>query len=113
MERTVAQELLTKLQAQHGGCTLYQLHKILGVTTQSIYRMSNGQMSMATDTILIACDVLGEDSRPWIVRAELERCKSPERRQILKHILEAFDCPESRAAVGFMAFLVVGFFFGY
>ncbi len=68
---------------------------------------------MGTDTLLIACDILGEDSRPWIVRAELERCKSPERRKILKHILEAFDSPETRAAVGFLALFTVGLFLGY
>jgi len=101
------------LQEHHVGCSLYQLHNILGISTANIYQFSKGQYEMSADTLLIACDILGLDPRPWLIRIELTRCKSPKRRQILQRILDTMDCPENRAAVGFMAFLVVGFFFGY
>jgi len=111
--KTVTQELLTMLQEHHDGCSLYALHNILGVSTANIYQFSKGQYEMSADTLLIACDILGLDPRPWLIRVELTRCKSPKRRQILERILASLDSPESRAAVGFLAFFVVGFFVGY
>ncbi|WP_199453525.1 hypothetical protein [Marinobacter sp. bablab_jr008] len=110
MKKTPSQELLTMLQAQHNGCSLYALHHILGVTDAAIYKIADGTSEMSTDTILIACDCLGVDPRPWLIRAELTRCRSPKRRQILTRILAELDTAETRAAVGFLAFFVVGFF---
>ena len=65
---------------------------------------------MGADTVLIVCDVLGIDPRPWLIRVELTRCKSPKRRQILQRILADLDTPAGRAIAGFLAFFVVGFF---
>lgn len=108
MSRTTTQELLTMLQTQHDGCSLYALHNILGVSKAAIYQMADGQQEMNTDTLLIACDVLGVDPTPWLLRVELTRCRSPKRRQILKAMLDRFDAPETRAVAGFLAFFVVG-----
>lgn len=110
MKETVGQKLLTMLQAQHNGCSLYALHHILCVSDANVYQIAKGERHMATDTILIACDCLGIDARPWLIQAEIDTCKSPKRRQILQRILAELDTPQTRAAVGFLAFFVVGFF---
>lgn len=110
MKETVGQKLLTMLQAQHDGCSLYALHHILCVSDANVYQIAKGERHMATDTILIACDCLGIDARPWLIQAEIDTCKSPKRRQILYRILDELNTPETRAAVGFLAFFVVGFF---
>lgn len=65
---------------------------------------------MGSDTILIACDCLGIDPRPWLIQVELDRCKSPKRRQILTRILSELDSPAGRAIAGLFLFLVVGDF---
>ncbi|WP_375170105.1 hypothetical protein [Marinobacter sp.] len=111
--KTVSQELLTLLQTQHDGCSLYALADILGVTTQNIYRISNGQGQFSTDTILIACDCLGVDPRPWLIQAELDRCKSPKRRQILQRILADLDTAAGRAIAGVVLVFLVGDFGGF
>jgi len=98
------------LQAQHGGCSLYALHHILGVSTQAVYKIADGKAHMGTDTMLIACDCLGVDPRPWLIRVELERCKSPKRRQILMKILNDLEPVITRAVVGFVALFGVGLF---
>lgn len=110
MKETVGQQLLTMLQAQHDGCSLHALHHILCISHQNVYQIAKGERHMATDTILIACDCLQVDPRPWLIRAEIDTCKSPKRRQILQRILAELDTPQTRAAVGFLAFFVVGFF---
>ena len=104
---TVGKELLTLLKTHHDGCSLYALHDILGLSTQAVYDIANGHSSMGADTILIACDVLGIDSRPWLIRAELDRCRSPKRRQILERILSELDSPAGRAIAGLWLFCVV------
>ena len=96
------------LQTQHDGCSLYALHNILGLSPQAIYDISNGHTELSSDTLLIACDVLGVDPTPWLLRVELTRCRSPKRRQILKAMLDRFDAPETRAVAGFLSFFVVG-----
>ena len=111
--KTVSQELLTLLQQHHDGCSVYELHKILCVSRSAIYQIADGDVEMQSETILIACDILGLDARPWIIRTEITRTRSPKRRQILERILASLDSPESRAAVGFLAFFTVGLFFGY
>ena len=68
---------------------------------------------MGTDTILIACDCLGIDARPWLIRAELDRCKSPKRRKILERILMDLDTPAGRAIAGVVLVLLVGDFGGF
>jgi len=65
---------------------------------------------MATDTILIACDCLGLDPRPWLIRAEIDVCRSPKRRQILMKILNDLEPVITRAVVGFVALFGVGLF---
>ena len=110
MKKNVGQTLLTRLQAQHDGCSVRALHQILGISPQNVYQIWHGQNHMATDTILIACDCLGEDARPWLIQAEIETCRSPKRRQILYKILGDLDTPVGRAIAGVMAFFVVGFF---
>lgn len=111
--KTVGRELLTMLQAQHDGCSLYALHHILGLSTQAVYEIANGHTSMGTDTILIACDCLGIDPRPWLIQAELDRCKSPKRRKILNKILADLDTTVTRAAAGVLAFFMMGFYGGF
>lgn len=108
--KTVSQQLLTMLQTQHDGCSLYALADILGVTTQNVYKISNGHGQFSTDTVLIACDCLGIDPRPWLIRVELDRCKSPKRRQILMKILADLEGPVTRAVAGVLAFFMVGFY---
>jgi plasmid maintenance system antidote protein VapI len=105
-----SQQLLTNLQAQHNGCTLYALHHILGISDRAVYKLADGKSHMASDTILIACDCLGVDARPWLIRVELDRCKSPQRRQILMKILNDLEPIITRAAVGFVALFGVGLF---
>lgn len=107
---TVGQELLSLLQKQHDGCSLHALHSILCVSHQNVYQIAKGERHMATDTILIACDCLGEDARPWLIQAEMDTCKSPKRRQILKKILADLEGPVTRAAAGVLAFFMVGFY---
>lgn len=111
--KNASQELLTMLQTQHDGCSLYALHHILGVTDQAIYNIADGRSQMGSDTILIACDCLGIDARPWLIRVELERCKSPKRRQILQRILADFDTTAGRAIAGFVLVFLVGDFGGF
>lgn len=111
--KTVSQELLTMLQTQHDGCSLYALHHILGVSKANIYQIADGDQEMSTDTMLIACDCLGIDPRPYLIRAELTRCRSPKRRQILQKILADLDTTLGRAIAGFALFLVVGDFGGF
>lgn len=96
------------LQTQYDGCSLYALHNILSISDANVYQIFKGERHMATDTILIACDVLGVDPTPWIIQAEMETCRSPKRRQILKAMLDRFDAPQTRAVAGFLAFFVVG-----
>ena len=110
MKETVGQTLLTKLQTQHDGCSLYALHDILGVSRQNVCQIAKGERHMATDTILIACDCLGVDSRPWLIQAEIDTCKSPKRRQILTKILADLEGPVTRAVAGVLAFFMVGFY---
>lgn len=110
---TTSQELLTFLQTQHDGCSLYALADMLGVTTQNIYKISNGHGQFSSDTILIACDCLGVDPRPWLLRVEMERCKSSKRRQILQRILSDLDSGPGRAIAGLVLVLVVGDFGGF
>ena len=86
---------------------------MLGISPQNVYQIWHGQSHMATDTILIACDCLGEDARPWLIQAEIETCKSPKRRQILEKILTELDTPAGRAIAGLFLFLVVGDFSGF
>ena len=104
---TVTQDLLTRLQKQHDGCSVYELHNILGLSKSAIYQMADGSVEMQGDTLMIACDILGEDVRPWLVRIELTRCRSPKRRQILKRILDDYDTPATRAMAGAVAFLAL------
>ena len=110
MKKTVGQKLLTMLQAQHDGASLLAISHILCISHQNVYQIAKGQRHMASDTILIACDCLGIDPRPWLIRAEIDTCKSPKRRQILQRILAELDTPQTRAIAGFLAFFVVGFF---
>ena len=113
MKETVGQKLLTMLQAQHDGCSLYALHDMLGVSRQNVYQIANGQRHMATDTILIACDCLQVDARPWLIQAEIDTCKSPKRRQILFKILADLEPALTRAVAGVLAFFMVGNFAGF
>lgn len=110
MKETVGQQLLTMLQAQHDGASLLAVSQMLCISHQNVYQIAKGQRHMASDTILIACDCLQVDARPWLIQAEIDTCKSPKRRQILYRILDELNTPETRAAVGFLAFFVVGFF---
>lgn len=110
MKETVGQRLLTKLQAQHDGCSLFAVAQILCISHQNVYQIAKGNRHMATDTLLIACDCLGEDARPWLIQAEMDTCKSPQRRQILKKILADLEGPVTRAAAGVLAFFMVGFY---
>jgi plasmid maintenance system antidote protein VapI len=107
---TVGQELLTRLQKQHNGCSLYSVAQILCISHQNVYQIAKGNRHMATDTLLIACDCLGEDARPWLIRAEMDTCKSPQRRQILQKILTDLEGPVTRAVAGVLAFFMVGFY---
>lgn len=68
---------------------------------------------MSPDTILIACDCLGVDSRPWLIQAEIDTCRSPKRRQILERILAEMNTPAGRAIAGLVLFLMVGDFSGF
>jgi len=111
MSKTVGQELLTLLQTQHGGISLYAVSQMLCVSHQNVYQIANGERHMASDTILIACDCLGVDPRPWLIQAEIDTCKSPKRRQILARILADLDTPAGRAIAG-LVLLVVGVDYG-
>jgi len=53
------------------------------------------------------------DARPWLIQAEIDASKSPQRRQILIKILRDLETAVSRAATGVAAFLVMGFFGGF
>ena len=110
---TVGQQLLTMLKAQHVGASTYSLHHILGCSPQNVYQLADGTQEMGSDTVLIACDCLGIDPRPWLIQVELNRCKSPKRRQILTKILADLDTTLGRAIAGFALFLVVGDFGGF
>lgn len=99
----VTTELLTKLKTAYPDASLYHFHKILGCSTQSIYKMNDGKSQMGADTILIVCDVLGLDPQPYLIRAEIERCKSPIRRQILEDILSRLSTPAALAALALAA----------
>lgn len=107
MMENVGRELLTLLQAQHEGCSLYALHNILGLSNQAVYQIAHGHQEMGADTVLIACDVLGVDPQPWLIRVELTRCKSAKKRQILERMLEQFDTPQARAVAGLWLFCLV------
>lgn len=113
MRGTVGQQLLTMLQSQYDGCSLNALHNILCVSPQNVYQIAHGERSMSTDTILIACDILGVDPQPWLIQSEIDTCRSPKRRQILERILAKMDTATGRAAVGLLAFLLVGDFGGF
>lgn len=89
---------------------MHALHNILCISSQYIYQIANGNRGMSTDTILIACDVLGEDPRPWLLEAEIQTCQSPKRREILRRLLGELNTPAGRAVAGMVAFLVVGDF---
>lgn len=106
---TVGQTLLTKLQTHHGGCTLHALHNILCISSQYIYQIANGNRGMSTDTILIACDILGEDPRPWLIQAEIQTCQSPKRREILRRLFDELNTPAGRAIAGLLVFMVLPF----
>lgn len=106
----VGQTLLTMLRTQYPDASLYSFHHMLGCSPQNVYQIADGTQEMGADTILIACDCLGIDARPWLIQAELDRCKSPKRRQILSRILAELDTPQTRAIAGVLAFFVVGFF---
>ena len=110
---TVGKQLLTMLKAQHPGASLYSFHHILGCSPQNVYQIADGDSAMGADTILIACDCLGIDPRPWLIQAELDRCKSPKRRQILARILADLDTATGRAIAGLVLVLVVGDFGGF
>lgn len=107
---TVGQQLLTMLRAQHPDASLYSLHHILGCSHQTVYQIADGTQEMGADTVLITCDCLGIDPRPWLIQVELHRCKSPKRRQILTKILADLEPAITRAVVGFLAVFTVGFF---
>jgi len=98
--KTPGMELLTMLQTQHDGCSLYALRNILGVSNQTIYQIANGTQEMGADTVMICCDVLGVDPQPWLLRIEITRCRSPKRRLILERMLAAMDSPGARAVAG-------------
>ena len=107
---TVGQQLLTMLRSLHEEASLYSFHHILGCSHQTVYQIADGTQEMGADTILIVCDCLGIDPRPWLIRAELTRCKSPKRRQILMKILGDLEPVVTRAVVGFVALFGVGLF---
>ena len=111
--QSVGTVLLTKLQTQYDGATLNAVSRILCISSQNAYQIAHGQRNMASDTILIACDCLGLDARPWLIQAEIDASKSPQRRQILIKILRDLETAVSRAATGVAAFLVMGFFGGF
>lgn len=108
--QTVGMELLTLLKAQYPDASTYSLHHILGCSPQNVYQIADGSQEMGADTVLIACDCLGIDPRPWLIRVELHRCKSSKRRQILNKILADLEGPVTRAAAGVLAFFMVGFY---
>ena len=108
---TVGQTLLTMLKAQYPDASTYSFHHMLGCSPQNIYQIADGSQEMGADTVLIACDCLGIDPRPWLIRVELHRCKSPKRRQILTRILADLDTPTGRAIAG-LVLLVVGVDYG-
>jgi plasmid maintenance system antidote protein VapI len=107
--QAVGKQLLTKLQTQYDGATLNAVSRILCISSQNAYQIAHGQRQMASDTILIACDCLGLDARPWLIQAEIDACKSPQRRQILMKILADLGTAVSRSATGVAAFLMMGF----
>lgn len=102
---SVTKELLTKLKEAYPDASLYHFHKILGCTKQSIYQMEGGDRQMGADTILIVCDVLGLDPQPWLLRAEIERCKSDHRRQILSQMLDRLNRSPALAALALLPFV--------
>lgn len=108
---TVGQKLLTMLQSHYDGCSLYAIHQMLGISRQNVYQIASGKRHMSTDTILIACDCLGVDPRPWLIQAEIDTCRSPKRRQILARILADLDTPTGRAIAG-LFLLMVGVDYG-
>ena len=110
MKETVGQKLLTMLQAQHDGCSLYAVSQMLCISHQNVYQIAKGNRHMASDTILIACDCLQVDARPWLIQAEIDTCKSPQRRQILYKILADLEPALTRAVAGLFAFFMVGNF---
>jgi plasmid maintenance system antidote protein VapI len=111
--KNVGQELLTRLQTQYQAPSLRALHHVLCVSPQNLYQIDKGQRHMATDTILIACDCLGIDPRPWLIQAEIDVCKTPQRRQILTRILHDLDSTATRAVTGCVAFLLMGWGGGF
>ena len=113
MKETVGQKLLTMLQSQHDGASLHAVSQILCISSQNVYQIAKGQRHMASDTILIACDCLQVDARPWLIRAEIDTCKSPQRRQILYKILADLEPALTRAVAGVLAFFMVGNFAGF
>lgn len=110
MKKTVGQHLLTMLQTQHDGCSLFSVSQMLCISHQNVYQIAKGNRHMAGDTILIACDCLQADARPWLIQAEIETCKSPQRRQILYKILADLDTSLGRAIAGLVLVFVVGDF---
>lgn len=104
---TVGKQLLTMLKAQHPDASTYSLHHILGCSPQNVYQIADGTSAMGADTILIACDCLGIDPRPWLIQAELDRCKSPKRRKILLKILDDLDTTVGAAVAGLALLFVV------
>ena len=100
----VTRELLTKLKEAYPDASLYHFHKILGCSTQSIYKMEGGKTQMGADTILVVCDVLGIDPQPWLLRAEIERAKSDHRRQILTEMLGRYTAAAAVAVCGLSYF---------
>ena len=102
---SVTKELLTKLKEAYPDASLYHFHKILGCSTQSIYMMEGGKREMGADTILVVCDVLGLDPQPWLLRAEIARCKSDHRRQILSQMLDKLTGSPALAALALLPFV--------
>ena len=106
--QTVGQTLLTILQTHHNGASVRAIPRILCITSQNAYQIAHGQRQMSSDTILIACDCLGEDARPWLIQAEIDVCKSPARRQILTKILGDLQTAVTYASTGLLALFVAG-----
>lgn len=85
---TTTLELLETLKASNGGASDLALSQILGVTHQNISLYRRGLSNLSDKLAILACENIGIDPAPYLLRLRVERAKCDSEKQAWSHILQ-------------------------
>lgn len=98
-----SQKLLTAFKAAHGLPSDYKAALVLGITKQTVSRISNGKNEFSDDTIVKMAELMGFDPIETLAEKHLSTEQTPKMRIIWQQILENAHLAAIRASSGLQA----------